>query len=106
MEIQSRSYPDGTLGDDTMTPYEFAMEEVNLALLRLADAFTADDPTTTEQECSEARLVYRRMVHVYPKLQLEPTQRDSLLGQMALLRGRLEECEGGAKRPTTVGSGR
>ena len=74
------------------------MEQVNLALLGLARALTADDPATIEQECSEAWVAYRTMVRLYPKLQLDPTQRDSLLGQMALLRSRLDECE------TAVGS--
>jgi hypothetical protein len=95
-------HTDSTPGDDTLTTYEFVIEEVNLALLRLARALSADDPTTIEQECAEAWGVYRGMVHLYPKLQLEPTQRDSLLGQMTLLRSRLEECEG--RRSTAVDS--
>lgn len=70
------------------------MEEVNVALLKLAHALTADDPATIEQECSEAWEVYRTMVRLYPKLQLDPTQRDSLFGRMAFLRSGLEECDG------------
>jgi hypothetical protein len=36
--------------DDTLTPYEFAMEDVNEALLKIARALTADDPDVTAQE--------------------------------------------------------
>jgi len=79
------------------------MEEIGLALSQLAEAFTADDTTTIVQACSEARLAYRRMVHLYPKLQLDPTQRDSLIAQLALLRSRLDECERRAKRATAGG---
>ncbi len=103
MQIKSHRY--GIWGDDTLTPYELAMEEVSLAILRLADALTAHDPTTIEQECSDARFVYRSMVQLYPKLQLKPTQRDSLLGQMALLWSQLEECRRWGKRSTAVAGG-
>jgi hypothetical protein len=79
--------------DDTLTPYEFAMEDVNEALLKIARALTADDPDVTAQECSEVRLAYRRIKHLCPKLRLDPAQRDSLFGQLSLLETRLAECE-------------
>jgi len=90
------------LRDDTLTPYEFAMEDVNVALLRVARALAADDPDITAQECSEVRLTYRRIKHLCPKLRLEPEQRDSLFGQLSLLESRLEECERSADRFTAV----
>ena len=76
-----------------MTAYEFAMEEVSLAILRLVDAMTADDLATIEQECMEARRVYRNVVQLYPQLQLQPFERDSLLGQLSLMGSQLDQCE-------------
>ena len=98
------SHSEDSLGDDTLTPYQFSMEEIGLGLSRLTEALATDDTNTIAKACSEARLVYRRMVHLYPKLQLDPTKRDSLLEQLSLLRWRIEECEGRTKRSTAAGS--
>lgn len=80
-----------------LRPYDFAMEEVSLAILRLADALTAQDPSAIEQECAEARWVYQDVVHLYPTLQLQPAERDSLLAQLSLLGSQLDFCEGQLK---------
>jgi hypothetical protein len=82
-----------------MTPYDFVMEEVTLAILRVADALTANEPFAIAQESADARRVYRDMRELYPKLQLRATERDSLLGQMSLLRAQLNQCEAFLKRP-------
>ena len=76
-----------------LTPYDFAMEEVSLAILRLADALTARNPSAIEQECAEARWVYQNVVHLYPTLQLQPAERDSLLAQLSLLGSQLDLCD-------------
>ena len=69
-----------------MTPYDFVMEEVTLAILRVADALMANEPFAIARESTDARRVYRDIRELYPKLQLQATERDSLLGQMSLLR--------------------
>lgn len=69
------------------------MEEVSLAILRLADALTACDARAIEQECSEARWVYRSLVELYPRLQLHTNERDTLLGQLGLLGSQLDHCD-------------
>jgi hypothetical protein len=76
-----------------LTPYDFAMEEVSLAILRLADVLTAHDPSAIEQECAEARWVYQHVVDLYPKLQMQPAERDSLLAQLSLLGSQLDLCD-------------
>lgn len=98
------SQSEDSLGDDTLTPYQFSMEEIGLGLSRLTEALATHDTNTIAQACSEAHLVYRRMVHLYPKLQLDPTKRDSLLAQLSRLRSRIDECERRAKPSTAVGS--
>jgi len=87
------------LRDETLSPYEFAMEEVNLALSQLAHAFAADDRNAIEEQCTKARRVHRRVARLYDKLTVESTKREALLGQLALLRSRIEECEGGKRTP-------
>jgi hypothetical protein len=82
------------------------MDEVGLAMLRLADAMAAGDPVRIELECAEARWTHRNVVELYPKLQLNSAQRDSLLGQLALLRSQLEECEGEPPQRVNVVGGR
>ena len=69
------------------------MEEVSLAILRLVDALTARDPSAIEQECAEARWVYQDVVYLYPTLQLQPAERDSLLAQLSLLGSQLDLCD-------------
>ena len=81
-----------------MTPYDFAMEEVTLAIGRVADALIANEPFALAQECTDARRVYRDMLELYPKLQLRATERDSLLG-MILLGSQLSQCEAFLQRP-------
>ena len=92
---------------DTLSAYDFAMEEVTGASSRLADALLARtqkraDATTTEQECSNARSVYERMIHLFPRVRLDATQRASLLKELGLLRSRLEGCKAaeGKSQPT------
>jgi hypothetical protein len=89
---------DSVQTDVTLTAYDFAMEEVTGASSRLADALLAraqkrTDATTTEQECSYARSVYERMIHLFPRVRLDATQRTSLLKELGLLRSRLEGCK-------------
>jgi hypothetical protein len=100
---------DRDLGGDTLTAYEFAMEEVSVASSKLARALLArtlargkDDSGTLERECSEARLVYEKMIDLYPRVRLDDTQRASLLQELALLRSRLEECEGHQGKARTI----
>ena len=76
-----------------MTPYDFAMEEVTLALLRVADALIANEPFAIAQESTDARQVYRDIRDLYPRVQLRATERDSLLGQMSLLGSQLNQCK-------------
>ena len=76
-----------------MTHYDFAMEEVTLALLRVADALIANEPFAIAQESTDARQVYRDIRDLYPRLQLRATERDSLLGQMSLLGSQLNQCK-------------
>ena len=85
-----------------MTPYDFVMEEVTLAILRVADALIANEPFAIAQECTDARRVYRDMRELYPKLQLRATERDSLLGQMSLLRSQLNQCQAFLQRPLSM----
>jgi hypothetical protein len=87
-----------------LTPYAFAMEEVSLAILRLADALTAQDSTAIEQECVEARWVYQHVVHLYPKLQLQPPERDALLAQLSLLGSQLDLCDRQLRRIPSAAS--
>ena len=82
-----------------MTPYDFVMEEVTLAILRVADALIANETSAIAQECTDARRVYRDIRELYPKLQLRAKERDSLLGQMSLLRSQLNQCEAFLQRP-------
>ena len=85
-----------------MTHYDFAMEEVTLALLRVADALIANEPFAIAQESADARRVYRDMRGLYPRLQLRATERDSLLGQISLLGSQLNQCEAFLQRPFAV----
>ena len=82
-----------------MTPYDFVMEEVTLAILRVADALMANEPFAIARESTDARRVYGDIRELYPKLQLQATERDSLLGQMSLLRSQLNQCEAFLQRP-------
>jgi hypothetical protein len=84
---------DSVSRDDTLTAYEFAMEEVRVASSKLARTLESGDPTMTERECSDARSVYEEMIHLYPRVRLDATQRASLLKQLAVLRSQLEACK-------------
>lgn len=82
----------------TLTAYDFAMEEVAAASSRLAHALSArpkkrGDATPIEQECADARSVYERMLHLYPRVRLDDAQRASLLKELGLLRSSLKKCE-------------
>ena len=85
-----------------MTPYDFGMEVLTFAILRVADALIANEPFAIAQESTDARRVYRDIRELYPKLQLRATERDSLLGQMSLLGSQLNQCEAFLQRPFAV----
>jgi hypothetical protein len=92
---------------DTLSAYDFAMEEVTNASSRLAHALSARtqkraDPTTIEQECSNALSVYERMIHLYPRVRLDAAQRASLLKELGLLRSRLEGCKTDARKAQPI----
>jgi hypothetical protein len=55
-----------------------------------------------ERECTQARLVYEKMIDLYPRVRLDDAQRASLLKELAVLRARLEEYEAqeGRSQPT------
>ena len=83
---------------DTLTAYDFAMEEVIGASSKLGHALLATtlksrDAAKVEHECSNARAVYERMIHLYPRVRLDAVQRASLLKELGILRSRLEACE-------------
>jgi hypothetical protein len=85
-------------GDNTLTVYEIAIEEVRDASFKLARALLAralnnGDTTTTEKECVDAHSVYDKMIHLYSRMRLDDAQRTSLLKELGLLRSSLEECE-------------
>jgi hypothetical protein len=74
------------------------MEEVTGASSKLGHAMLAPtlksrDAATVEQECSNARAVYERMIHLYPRVRLDAAQRASLLKELGILRSRLEACK-------------
>ena len=94
---------DSVQTDVTLTAYDFAMEEVTEASSRLARALLARTQRSaaaraTEEEFSNARLVYERMIHLYPRVRLDAAQRASLLEALALLRSRLEESKADARK--------
>ena len=83
---------------DTLTVYDFAMDDVTGASSRLAHALLARtlkraDAPATEQEYSNGCSVYERVIDLYPRMRLDATQRAALLQEIGLLRSRLEECE-------------
>jgi hypothetical protein len=87
---------EGGLGGDTLSPYDFAMEEIVTASSKLARALLARSLTKgrmPETECAQARRVYDKMLELYPKVRLDDAQRASLLQELGVLRSRLEECE-------------
>jgi hypothetical protein len=80
----------------TLSAYDFAMDEVGVASSNLARALLARTITKgamPETECAEARRVYDKMIDLFPRVRLDESQRASLLNQLAILRARLEECE-------------
>jgi hypothetical protein len=85
-----------------MTQYDFAMERVTLAILRVTDALTANDPLAIAQECAHARQDYEYFRRLYLKLQLQAAERDSLLAQMGLLGSQLNHCKAFLRRPIAV----
>jgi len=82
-----------------MTSYDLVMDEMTLAITRVADALLANEPVAIAQECTDARSVYRDIRDLYPKLQLRATERESLLAQMSLLRSHLNQCEAVLQQP-------
>jgi hypothetical protein len=94
-------------GDNTLTVYEIAIEEVrdasfNLARALLARALNGGDATATVKPCTHAQSVYDKMIHLYSRMPLDDAQRTSLLKELGLLRSSLEECETpkGKSKPT------
>ena len=85
-----------------MTPYDFVMEEVTLAIFRVTDALMASDLSAIAHECRNSHRIYRDMRELYPKLQLRETERDLLLRQMSLLASQLNQCESLLRRPFAV----
>ena len=81
---------------DTLTAYDFAMEEVIAASSKLARALESGDGPTTTKECSYAWSVYEKMIDLYPQVRFDTTQRASFLKELRLLRSRLEACEADA----------
>ena len=81
----------------TLTAFDFAMEEVAAASSKLAHALSArpkkSADATIEQQCADARSVYERMLHLYPRVRLDDAQRASLLKELGLLRSSLKKCE-------------
>ena len=80
----------------TLSAFDFAMDEVGVASANLARAlltrsFTRD--ARPERECAEARRVYDKTIELYPRVRLDESQRTALLQELAVLRARLEECE-------------
>ena len=73
-----------------VTAYAVAMNETDLALARLerssVDGYTAE-------ECAEGWVTYETMADMYLTFSFTPSQRDSLLRKLTLLRRRLEECD-------------
>jgi hypothetical protein len=89
---------DSVLGGGTLTPYEFAMEQLADASSKLGSALLArtlnkSKQASVDRECSDARLVYERVMHLIPRVRLDPPQRRALLDALELLQARLEECE-------------
>lgn len=98
MERMEPTRTDRDLGGDTLTAYDFAMEEIGVASSKLARALLVrtlnkGNLVAVERECTEARLVYEKMIDLYSRVRLDATQRASLLNELAILRSRLEECE-------------
>ena len=81
---------------DTLTAYDFAMEEVIAASSKLTRALASGDGTTTKKECSYAWSVYEKMIELYPRVRFDTSQRASFLKELRLLRSRLEACEADA----------
>ena len=52
----------------------------------------------------EARWVYQHVVHLYPKLQLQPAERDALLAQLSLLGSQLDLCDRQLRRIPSAAS--
>lgn len=98
---------DSRPGEDTLTTYDIAIEEVRDASFKLARALLAralnnGDTTTTEKVCADAHSVYDKMIHLYSRMPLDDAERTSLLKELGLLRSSLEECETpkGKSKPT------
>jgi hypothetical protein len=92
---------DGALGGDTLTPYDFAMEELGIVSSNLACALlsrTVTNGALPVAECAEARRVYDKLANLRSRLRLAAAQRDSLGHELELLRARLEECEDYAEK--------
>lgn len=87
---------DGALGDETWTPYDFAIEEIGIVSANLSRALLARTLTKgamPERECAEARRVYDKLNDLHPRLRLATTERATLVGELALLRSQLKECD-------------
>ena len=100
-------------GGEALTAYDFAMEDIRVASSKLARALLARtlartrtvalsrvDSTSLDRERSDARLVYEKMIDLYPRVRLDDTQRASLLKELAVLRARLEMRSPGWEIPT------
>ena len=94
---------DGALDGDTLTPYDFAMDEVGAVSSNLARALLARKATGTlpEAECAEARRVYDKVISLYWKLRVDASQRELLRHELDVLKFRLEACDGQGHNPTS-----
>ena len=98
---------DSVARGDTLTAYNFAMDEVTGASSKLAHALLActlkrADVATVEQEYSNARSVYERTIHLHPRMRLGATQRATLLKELELLWARVEECEANEQKSSSI----
>ena len=87
--------PTDPLQGDTVTAYDFAMEEVRAGSSKLAQALlarTLKKGPLPEKECTEARRIYDKMIELYPRIRLDESQRAEFLQELAVLRARIEEC--------------
>jgi hypothetical protein len=84
---------DRASGEDTVTAYEYAMNEVEATSSKLARELSRNDPATVERECSAALRIYEDMILLFPRACRDATQRASLWKALELLKSRLEACD-------------
>ena len=83
-----------------MTQYDFVMERVTLAILRVTDALITNDPFAIAQECAHARRDYEYVRRLYLKLQLQAAERDSVCGEFRVTQPRVADTSRGSEAAT------